>query len=80
MTLQKGTNQAKHHKDGTLGYIGDDYILEPIGAQSVVAFYVPENTHNTQKYISGNRLSCRKIRTCFMSPVPSIRTERIISV
>ena len=51
-----GTVQGKYQPDGILGYIGDDYILEPIGGKTAIAFSVPETSRNTQAFIPGKGL------------------------
>lgn len=38
-----GTVQGKYQPDGVLGYIGDDYILQPLGEQTRFNFFVPWN-------------------------------------
>ena len=44
---QIGTIQGKYQPDGILGYIGDDYILEPLGGQANFSFSVPQNGDRT---------------------------------
>ena len=44
---QTGTVQGKYQPDGILGYIGDDYILEPLGSQTVFTFSIPETSQAT---------------------------------
>jgi len=43
----KGTLFGKYQADGILGYIGDDYIVEPLGGQTTFALSVPENGNMT---------------------------------
>ena len=47
-----GTIQGKYQKDGVLGYIGDDYILKPLGGRHETSFII-ENT--TTKISQGTR-------------------------
>ena len=48
---QIGTVQGKYQPDGILGYIGDDYILEPLGGQKAVTFSVPENCDTSHYFV-----------------------------
>ena len=73
-----GTVQGKYQPDGILGYIGDDYILEPIGGKTAINFSVPENSHGTQEFVPGKSLRCywnRIEAECFISTIPWISTE-----
>ena len=40
---QIGTVQGKNQADGILGYIGDDYIQEPLGGHHTFSFTVTQN-------------------------------------
>lgn len=42
----RGTIQGKYQPHGILGYIADDYILEPLGGQTTVTFFIPERADN----------------------------------
>ena len=41
--LQIGTVQGKYQTDGILGYIGDDYVQEPLRGHTTHSFSVPQN-------------------------------------
>jgi len=43
----KGTLFGKYQADGILGYIGYDYIVEPLGGQTTFTLSVPENGNVT---------------------------------
>ena len=73
MPQNTGTVQGKYQPDGILGYIGDDYILEPIEGKTAITFSVPETSHTIQGFIPGKSLPCywnRIEEECFMSMIP----------
>ena len=49
MFMLTGTTDGKYQKEGTLGYIGEDYIEEPLAGRENVTFHVPRSEEDSKR-------------------------------